>query len=82
MNADLHRLDRALDGSAFLAGDTPTIADMSCCGYLFWADQAEVDLGRWPAVVAWLERIRSLPRFKAPYDLLDDRFPIRPGTRT
>ena len=82
MNADLDRLDRALDESAFLAGDAPTIADMSCCGYLFWADQAEVDLARWPSVTAWLERIRSLPRFKAPYDLLDDRYPIRPGTRT
>jgi glutathione S-transferase len=82
MNADLDRLDGVLDGTPFLAGDTPTIADISCCGYLFWADQAEVDLARWPAVVAWLERIGSLPRFKAPYDLLDDRFPIRPGTRT
>ncbi|HVT32632.1 MAG TPA: glutathione S-transferase family protein [Rhodanobacteraceae bacterium] len=82
MRADLDRLDRALGKNTFLAGDAPTIADMSCCGYLFWADQAEVDLTRWPAVVAWLERIRSLPRFKAPYDLLDDRFPIRPGTRT
>ena len=34
------------------------------------------------AIAAWLGRIRSLPRFKAPYDLLDDRFPICPGTRT
>ena len=82
MNADLDRLDRALDESVFLAGDAPTIADMSCCGYLFWADQAEVDLARWPRVTAWLDRIRSLPRFKAPYDLLDDRYPIRSGTRT
>ncbi len=24
----------------------------------------------------------SLPRWQAPYDLIDDRFPIRPGTRT
>jgi glutathione S-transferase len=82
MNADLDRLNTALDAQPFLAGDAPTIADISCCGYLYWADQAEVDLARWPAVCAWLDRIRSLPRFKAPYDLLDDRFPIRPGTRT
>jgi glutathione S-transferase len=82
MKADLARLDRAFGESAFLVGDAPTIADISCCGYLFWADQADVDLAPWPAVVAWLGRIRSLPRFKAPYDLLDDRFPIRSGTRT
>ena len=82
MRSDLDRLDRALHESAFLVGETPTIADISCCGYLFWADQAEVDLAPWPAVGAWLERIRSQPRWRAPYDLLEDRFPIRPGTRT
>ena len=82
MHADLDRLDRALGESAWLAGAAPTIADVSCAGYLFWADQADVDLDPWPAVVAWLERIRSLPRWQAPYDLLEDRFPIRPGTRT
>lgn len=82
MQSDLDRLDRALNESAFLVGDTPTIADISCCGYLFWADQAEVDLAPWPAVGAWLDRIRSQPRWRAPYDLLEDRFPIRPGTRT
>lgn len=82
MNADLDRLDGVLAESPFLAGDAPTIADVSCCGYLFWADQAAVDLSRWAAVAAWLGRIRSLPRFKAPYDVFDDRFPIRPGTRT
>jgi len=82
LHADLDRLDRALRDDAFLAGSAPTIADMSCCGYLFWADQAEVDLAPWPAVVAWLERIRSLPGWLAPYDLIDARFPIRSGTRT
>ena len=82
MHADLDRLDLALRVEPFLVGAAPTIADISCCGYLFWADHAEVDLAPWPAVTAWLERIRSLPRWQAPYDLLEDRFPIRPGTRT
>jgi len=82
MQADLDRLDRALSENDFLAGDAPTIADLSCCGYLFWADQAELDLAPWPEVAAWLGRIGSLPRWQAPYDLLEDRFPIRPGTRT
>ena len=82
MQADLDRLDDALNDSTFLAGNAPTIADVSCCGYLFWADQADVDLAPWPAVVSWLDRIRSQPRWRAPYDLIEDRFPIRPGTRT
>ena len=82
MHADLDRLERALAGSAFLVGEAPTVADVSCCGYLFWADQARVDLAAWPAVAAWLDRIRSLPRYKAPYDLIEARYPIRTGTRT
>jgi len=82
LQADLDRMDRALRDDVFLVGGAPTIADISCCGYLFWADQAGVDLAPWPAVGAWLERIRSLPRWQSPYDLLEDRFPIRPGTRT
>ena len=82
MRADFDRLDTVLGESAWLAGAAPTIADLSCAGYLFWADQAEVDLEPWPAMVDWLGRIRSLPRWQAPYDLLEDRYPIRPGTRT
>ena len=82
MNADLDRLDRVLADSDFLAGNAPTVADISCCGYLFWADQAGVDLAAWPHVAAWLERIRSLPRWQAPYDLIEARYPIRSGTRT
>ena len=82
MHADLDRLDRALRDEEFLAGDAATIADLSCCGYLYWADQAALDLDPWPAVGAWLGRIRSLPRWQAPYDLLEARYPIRPGTRT
>ena len=36
----------------------------------------------WPAIGAWLERIRSLPRWQAPYDLLLARPLIATGTRT
>lgn len=82
MHADLERLDLALRASPYLVGDAVTIADVSCCGYLFWADQAAVDLAAWPAVAAWLERIRSQPPWQAPYDLLVAGNPILAGTRT
>lgn len=82
MHADFDRLDAALRESAFLVGETLTIADISCCGYLFWADQADVDLARWPAIEAWLERIRAQPGWHSPYDLLQHKYPIRSGTRT
>ena len=82
MQADFDRLDGHLRETPFIVGDAATIADISCCGYLFWADQAEVDLVPWPAIVAWLERIRSLPGWSAPYDLLVASPPISAGTRT
>jgi len=82
MQADLARLSAALESSDFLVGTAPTIADISCCGYLFWADQAGVDPARWPPVAAWLDRIRALPGWRSPYDLLPADFPIRAGTRT
>lgn len=82
MLADFDRLALAMRDRAFVACDTPTIADVSCCGYLFWADQAEVDLAPWPAIGAWLERIRSQTGWQAPYDLLVASPPIAAGTRT
>ena len=71
MHADFDRMDLVLRESPFLIGSAPTIADVSCCGYLFWTDQAGVDLSPWPAIIAWLGRIRSLPGWRSPYDLLE-----------
>lgn len=82
MQADFDRLDQALRDRDFLLGEAPTIADVSCCGYLFWTDQAGVDLAAWPAIDRWLRRIRSLPGWQAPYDLLIASPPIAAGTRT
>lgn len=48
----------------------PTIADISCCGYLFWFDEVGETRANWPAVGRWLERIEALPGWRAPYDLM------------
>ncbi len=68
--ADLGYLDRELAAKPFILGGSATVVDLSCSSYLFWADQAELDLHAWPAVAAWLDRIRALPRWVAPYDLM------------
>ena len=66
---DIAVLDAALaQGHAFILDDTPCVADFALCGYLFWADQASLAVP--PHVGAWLERIRNLPHWKAPYELL------------
>jgi glutathione S-transferase len=81
MIVDLDRLNAELRNKRFVVGDEPTVADISLCGYLFWADQARVDLGEWPDVVAWLARIRALDGWRAPYDLLQPAAPLLAGTR-
>lgn len=68
--ADLARLERALTSQPFLLGADPTVADIACCAYLFWPEQAGLHLAEWPNVMGWLDRIRQLPGWAAPYDLL------------
>ncbi|MFC5473124.1 glutathione S-transferase family protein [Paraherbaspirillum soli] len=68
-DVDIAILDAELaDGRAFIVDDSPTVADFSLCGYLFWADAAEVKLPQ--NVAAWLERISRLPAWRAPDVLL------------
>ena len=68
--ADLDRLEEEFSQAAFLMGAEPSVADIACCGYLFFADQAGIDLAGWPRVNEWLGRIRGLPGWRHPYDLL------------
>ena len=63
-------LDTHLASREWVAADRPTIADLSLCGYLFWADQIGADWSDYPAVGAWLDRIRNLPGWAAPEALL------------
>ncbi|WP_394821241.1 glutathione S-transferase family protein [Pendulispora albinea] len=77
---DLDRLEAAVIERPFLTGDRPTIADVSCSGYLHWLDHARLNVAEWPSVARWLERLRSEPGWLGPYDLLMHAYPLRPGT--
>lgn len=63
-------LDSALQKRAFLVGDAITIADISCCGYLFWLDQAQLDIAKFPQIERWLQTIADQPGWKHPSDLI------------
>ncbi|GLK54680.1 glutathione S-transferase [Methylopila capsulata] len=63
-------LDAHLAGKTFVVGERPTIADLSLSAYLFFGDEIGVPFEPYANIRAWLERIRSLPGWKHPYDLM------------
>lgn len=63
-------LDGHLSGRQYLVGSKPTIADIACFGTLAHAEEGNIDLGAFPSIAAWRNRIRQVPGYKAPYDLL------------
>ena len=63
-------LDAHLASRRYVVADRLTIADLSICGYLFFDDEIGVDWAEFPAIGAWLARIRSQPRWKPPYALM------------
>lgn len=63
-------LEQHLQGREFTLGQRPTIADFSMCGYLYWPDEAGIDLKEYPAIAAWLNRIKELPGWVHPYQLM------------
>jgi glutathione S-transferase len=67
-DADMVRLEQEFsDGRRFILDDTPSVADFSLCGYLFWPEQANI--GFPPLVAAWLQRISALPGWRHPYQM-------------
>jgi len=65
-------VNKRLEKSPFLVGDRPTIADVSLTAYLYYpADEFGFDIAKdYPAIGAWLERMRALPGWAHPYDLM------------
>lgn len=65
-------VEKRLSRHPFIAGDELTIADMSLCGYLCYpTDETGIDIAaQYPAMFAWLGRLKKLPGWKPPYELL------------
>jgi glutathione S-transferase len=65
-------VNKHLATSDYMVGNAPTIADFSLCGYLFYPVEEsgyEVEQ-RFPHIGAWLARVRALPGWALPYDIL------------
>ena len=63
-------MDTHLDGRDWLASDQITIADIACCGYLFYTEPFSFDRKDYPNVDRWLDAIAAQPGWKHPYDLM------------
>ncbi|GLH40753.1 glutathione S-transferase family protein [Pseudomonas moraviensis] len=58
-------MELELGKTAYLAGDEPTIADVSAYSYIAHAPEGNVSLEEYANVRAWLARIEALPGFVA-----------------
>ena len=66
-------VEKHLASQSWMAGTTPTIADISLAGYVFFpVDESGIDIeASYPAIAAWRDRLKTtLPGWKPPYELL------------
>jgi glutathione S-transferase len=66
----LATLNTHLAGRVYLCAGEPTIADLFCYGDVAFAEVCLFELNRWTNVADWQRRVRSLPGFKGPFELL------------
>jgi glutathione S-transferase len=70
LTSALKVMEAALSGRDWLTGAEPTIADLACCGYLFYPEPFGFDRKAFSNVDRWLDAIAALPGWKHPYDLM------------
>ena len=54
-------MERRLKEHSFLAGKAYSIADIALYAYTHVAEEGDFDLGRYPAIRAWLDRVADQP---------------------
>lgn len=65
-------VEKHLAGREWIVGAAPTIADFSLSGYVFYpVEESGLDIAaRYPAIDAWRSRLRALPGWGDPYEVL------------
>ena len=72
IDGNLAIVNKRLSTHQYLLGDRPTIADISMAGYLYYpAEEFGFNIAKdHPAIGAWLDRMKTLPGWGHPYDLM------------
>jgi glutathione S-transferase len=68
--AALAFMDRSLTRRAWLVGESCTIADIGCWGRMAFMSEGGMDIAAWPNVQVWSQRLKAMPGFALPYDLI------------
>ena len=68
--AALTFVDTSLRDRDWLVGDSCTIADIGCWGRMVFMAEGGFEIGRWPHLEAWSQRLKAMPGFALPYDLI------------
>lgn len=63
-------VDAHLANMPFMVGRRLTIADLSLAGYVFMPEDTGIVLSEFSHIEAWKQRLRALPGWKHPYDLM------------
>ncbi|MGE0853537.1 MAG: glutathione S-transferase family protein [Hyphomicrobiaceae bacterium] len=69
-DAALDFMEQSLAGRAWLVGESCSIADIGCWGRMVFMAEGGMDIARWPNVEAWSKRLKAIPGFALPYDLI------------
>ncbi|MGV8987681.1 MAG: glutathione S-transferase family protein [Cypionkella sp.] len=75
LKAAYHVLENHLASRDWIVGAAATVADLSCCSYLYYPEPFGFDRQDWPNIAGWLDRIAALPGWQHPYDLMPRAFP-------
>jgi glutathione S-transferase len=70
LKASLPILNGRLADHKFVVGESATIADFSLCGYLYWNEECGLSFADYPHIPRWLDRIKALPGWVHPYELM------------
>jgi len=71
--AALSFVDETVKRNGFLVGDTMTIADIGCWGRMVFMAEGGFEISNWPHLEAWAARIKAMPGFALPYDLIPSK---------
>jgi glutathione S-transferase len=63
-------IDQSLAGRDWLVGDQCSIADIGCWGRMVFMAEGGIEISTWPRLEAWANRLKAMPGFALPYDLI------------